>query len=201
MKKLATVEKEWSSKVDGLAATVSAMKVDTDAGYQEVIDYANEVLRPMLVDLDESFDDIIAHAHEGHKKAIAAKAKKGAPIRQALALAEELLDEWEEKRTVVRLELQAKADKIAARLAEAEGGDPSVAIAPAVMSEEVQASGIARKTNWGYRVVDETVVPEAYWTLNHKLIGQVVRREKEKTDIPGIEVTSAASRHFLKKRS
>ena len=48
--------------------------------------------------------------------------------------------------------------------------------------------GVPSRVNWRYRVVDRLQVPEQYWMLNEQMIGADVRRDKDKTNIPGIEV-------------
>ncbi len=50
--------------------------------------------------------------------------------------------------------------------------------------------GVPSRVNWRFRVVDRLQVPEQYWMLNEQMIGADVRRDKDKTNIPGIEVFS-----------
>jgi colicin import membrane protein len=62
----------------------------------------------------------------------------------------------------------------------------------AVQDVKVQAAiptvaGVPSRVNWRYRVVNANLVPDEYWVLNEQKIGADVRRDKEKTNIPGIE--------------
>jgi hypothetical protein len=49
-------------------------------------------------------------------------------------------------------------------------------------------AGVPSRVNWRYRVVNLNLIPEEYWMLNEQKLGADVRRDKEKTSIPGIEV-------------
>jgi hypothetical protein len=49
-------------------------------------------------------------------------------------------------------------------------------------------AGVPSRVNWRFRVVDRLQVPEQYWMLNEQMIGADVRRDKDKTNIPGIEI-------------
>jgi hypothetical protein len=48
-------------------------------------------------------------------------------------------------------------------------------------------SGVPSRINWRYRIVNASLIPDEYWTLDEQKIGAEVRRLKEKTDIPGLE--------------
>lgn len=48
--------------------------------------------------------------------------------------------------------------------------------------------GIASKSNWKWRVKDESKIPKRFWMLDEKKINAVVRAEKKSCEIPGIEV-------------
>jgi len=48
-------------------------------------------------------------------------------------------------------------------------------------------AGVPSRVNWRYRITNENLVPDEYWMLNEQKIGADVRRDKEKTSIPGVE--------------
>jgi len=49
-------------------------------------------------------------------------------------------------------------------------------------------AGVPSRVNWRYRVTNPDLIPERYWVLDHQALGADVRRDKDKTNIPGIEV-------------
>lgn len=69
--------------------------------------------------------------------------------------------------------------------------------APAVKVEQVvpktSASG---RTNWKWRITDASLIPDEYWMLDESMIGALVRSDKDKTAIPGIEAYSDESTNF-----
>lgn len=57
--------------------------------------------------------------------------------------------------------------------------------------------GVSLRTTWTYRVTDLSKVPLAFLTIDHDAVMAVVKRDKDETTIPGVEVyteTSVAAR-------
>lgn len=63
-----------------------------------------------------------------------------------------------------------------------------VAIAPVVESKVEEVSGISKRRDWKFRIINPSDVPREYLMLDEKYIGQIVRASKGKKQIPGIEI-------------
>lgn len=61
---------------------------------------------------------------------------------------------------------------------------------PPVLPSLPKLAGTAFRTNWKFRIVNESLIPSEYWIVDETKIGSVVRAMKEKSNIPGIEVYS-----------
>jgi hypothetical protein len=69
--------------------------------------------------------------------------------------------------------------------------------APAVKVEQaVPKTSASGRTNWKYRITDRSLIPDEFWMLDESMIAQQVRRDKEKTVIPGIEAYPDESTNF-----
>ncbi len=62
------------------------------------------------------------------------------------------------------------------------------AIAPVVESNAVEVSGISKRKNWKFRIINANDIPREYLIPDEKYIGQIVRASKGKKEIPGIEI-------------
>ena len=60
--------------------------------------------------------------------------------------------------------------------------------APVEYIPTARAAGTSVRTNWKWRPVNPSLIPDEWWMLNEKLIGDHVRTYKENASIPGIEV-------------
>jgi len=49
-------------------------------------------------------------------------------------------------------------------------------------------AGVPSRVNWRFRITNPDLIPERYWVLDHQALGADVRRDKDKTNIPGIEI-------------
>ena len=156
------------------------------------------------------FDPIVKKAHEAHKEAKAQKTKVEAPLKEAevlvkgaitkFTIGEELKRRAEEKR--LQEEAKKKKEKeILETAEEAEARGDTIA-SDFAMSEEVDTSNIKVESKvekvagvvitkiWKFEVVDKSLVPDKYMLVDEKTIGQIVRADKERTDVPGIRVYS-----------
>jgi hypothetical protein len=61
---------------------------------------------------------------------------------------------------------------------------PKVTVAPVIPKQE----GIASRTNWKFRIVNESLIPREYLKPDEKKIGEMVRTLAAETKIPGVEV-------------
>lgn len=64
------------------------------------------------------------------------------------------------------------------------------AIAPVVESNAEEVSGISKRKNWKFRIINANDIPREYLIPDEKYIGQIVRASRGKKEIPGIEIYS-----------
>lgn len=83
-----------------------------------------------------------------------------------------------------RLEKQGRTDE-----AEAARTDYSIPVVHVDTKVELEDNTYVKKT-WTFEVTDEAQVPRQYLIPDTKLIGQIVRTQKDKTNIPGVRVFS-----------
>jgi hypothetical protein len=158
----------------------------------------------------EAFDPVVEAAHDAHKKSVAQRAKYMNPLLEAEKDVKAKVglyhSEQERQRRAQERELQqaaaaqaqadaaAQAEQLEAAgesdLAEIVTQEAAVAPAPLVVlpSPVPKVKGIAQKQNWKWRVVDASLVPREFLSINEAAIGAVVRTQKELAKIPGIEV-------------
>ncbi len=63
-----------------------------------------------------------------------------------------------------------------------------VAIAPVVESNAEDVSGISKRRDWKFKILNSDDIPREYMIPDEKYIGQIVRASKGKKQIPGIEI-------------
>ena len=164
-------------------------------------------IKGLQKEINAVFDPIIKTAHIAHKEAKSQKTKVEAPLKEAEALVKgamtKFTQEEERKRLVEEKRLQEEAKKKAeeeilatAEEAEARGDDMATDFA---LSEEVDTShikveskvekvaGVVVTKIWKWRIKDKSLIPKEFWILDEKRIGQRVRADKEKSNIPGVE--------------
>lgn len=146
------------------------------------------------------FAPIVKKAHEAHKEAKATQKKYIEPIDEAERIVLNKCKAYEDEQEKIRLAEQKKAQEEAeqkvkdeAEFAEAHGLDedhaepppspPKVKIKPKVD----KVSGIGIRRTWKFDVIDETKVPREYLKLDLVKIGEIVRKNKDKTNIPGVK--------------
>lgn len=156
---------------------------------------------------DKRFDPIIKKAHEAHKEAI----KQKSEVDEPLAIAQRILAgkikgyddklererREEQRRREEELRKQEEERKLQEAVAAEEAGEQEraeaiiekpVEVTPVTVQKDTpKVQGMHFRTNWRFRVVDETKVPRQYLVLDMSKIGKEVRDKKDKTDIPGIE--------------
>ncbi len=93
------------------------------------------------------------------------------------------------KREAEALRMQnLAAEKEAKRLAAEEEARNRVVEDVQVKPNIPSVAGVPSRVNWRWKPVNPSEIPDQYWILYDQLIGQVVRRDKDKTNLPGIEV-------------
>jgi len=165
--------------------------------------------------VEEVFDPIVSKAHAAHKEAVAQKKKFMDPLLQAETsvkgkvsiyrmeedrnrraeeqrLAEIARKEAEERALAEAAQLEASGEK---ELAEMVLETAAEAPAPVVVIESFvpKQAGVSGRTNWKYRIVNESLIPREFLSVDPVKIGAVVRSQKGMTKIPGIEVYSEES--------
>ncbi len=95
--------------------------------------------------------------------------------------------EWEERRA--REEAESKIAK-AVNFEEAQPFVEAIEAQPAPVTKPLDpvTQGVFFRDNWKFRVVDFDRIPRTYLKPDDTMIGECVRKMKDKTDIPGIEV-------------
>ena len=157
----------------------------------------------------ETFDPIVQKAHAAWKEAIAQRDKFLKPLEQAEVDVKRKVTMWrvEEERKrreeEARLSAIAKAEAEERALAEAaaleangekeladmvlqeaaEAPPPIVVAPPTVPKQE----GIAKKTTWKFRIVNEALIPREFMSPDEVKIGAIVRTQKNLTKIPGVQ--------------
>lgn len=136
----------------------------------------------------------------------AAKAEQERLEAQARAEAKRLFDEAEAKRKAAEAapapadfldaldaeestaHAKAEADRLyqeaQAKVREAR----SIEVLPEVIVPKVSAAGTSVRKNWKFKIVDASAIPREYLIPDEKRIGEIVRANKDATDIPGIAV-------------
>lgn len=201
-------------QVVSMQQTVDSLKIMNAEQYVR----AGEVSKGIAAlskEVANTFDPIIAKAHAAHKEACEQKRKVLAPLEDnqkkvdTLILAWDREQERQRREDEERLAAQAKkeADDRAIREAqelqaqgEHELADVVIenqAAAPApvvsIASSVPKIQGIAKRTNWRWRVKNAALIPREYLQPNEIAINGVVRSLKDKTVIPGIEIYSEDS--------
>lgn len=160
----------------------------------------------LLKEIDDFCDPNIKRWHEGHKQALADKKKYYDLPQQAKKLLskriaefqynerkrveeenrkreEELRKQEEERQLALAEELE-----IDGRTAEAQEIIDRPIITPVIKEEAPKINGVKIRDNWKFKIIDVNLIPKEYLIPDEKLIGQIVRRDKDKTNIQGIKV-------------
>lgn len=120
------------------------------------------------------------------QRRIADEARRAAE-QKAREEAERLRREQEEAAIAKAAALEAEGRHVAARIALQEADKHVQAVAPEPIVEQ-KVAGISLRDNWKWRVVDENAVPREFLQINESMVGAIVRSQKERTRIAGIEV-------------
>jgi hypothetical protein len=163
----------------------------------------------------ETFDPIVQKAHAAWKEAIAQREKFLKPLDQAEMDVKRKVTVWrmeeDRKRRLEeeRLSEIARKEREEAAIAEAAAleANGEKELADMVMQEAAEApapivvamstvpwqEGIAKKTTWKFRIVNEALIPREYLSPDEVKIGAIVRSQKNMTKIPGVQAYSEES--------
>ena len=130
-------------------------------------------------------------ALEAEHKKICEPSKRAAKETKAAAdaLFRDALDDLRTAEQVLRRQIAAYHDQLQVERNRAlrEAASTGTVVAPAPV---VEIAGVTTRTYWHWRVTDPDTVPREYLTIDDAKIGAIVRRDKDKTSIPGIEAYS-----------
>lgn len=159
--------------------------------------------------VNETFDPIVQKAHAAWQEAINQRKKFMTPLEMAELNVKTKVSQWrideERKRREEEDRLQANAKREADERAIAEAQsledngekelaamvleEAAAAPAPVVVAPSTvpKQDGIAKKTTWKFRIVNEELIPREYMVPSEMKIGAVVRSQKQLTKIPGVQ--------------
>lgn len=166
------------------------------------------VIKDIRKEIDATFDPIIKKAHETHKEAVAQKKKVDAPLVEAEGIIKPRIAAYMAEQERIRREEEARLREIARkeeeerRLLEAiaaeESGQKEEAtaileepayVAPVIVPKTTpKVQGISMQKRWTFRIVNPSLIPREYLTIDEQKIGAVVRALKDQASIPGVEV-------------
>lgn len=81
-----------------------------------------------------------------------------------------------------RAEAKAKAEKLQAEAV------ATTAMTPTVESKVEDISGISKRRDWKFEIIDASQIPREYMIPDEKYIGLIVRASKGKKEIPGVKI-------------
>jgi len=168
-------------------------------------------VRELIKQINDTFDPDIKRWHEGHKSALATKKKVLGDLPAADGILVLLIAKWEMEQRRIREEADRKALEEArkreeeARLALAveakkQGATEEtvqeivntpmpIQVTPTAPSfQRAVGIGASRKPVYRWRVINESVIPREYLSLNEVKINGVVRAMGATAKIAGIEV-------------
>jgi len=99
-----------------------------------------------------------------------------------------LIAEQEARALEVAAKLEAEGKHVQAQVALQEAAKPIAPVVVAPTPQAARVAGIHLRDDWKWRVLDEAAVPREFLQINESMIGAIVRNQKDKTKIAGIEV-------------
>ncbi|MCC6797688.1 MAG: hypothetical protein IT366_21425 [Candidatus Hydrogenedentes bacterium] len=150
---------------------------------------AATTLRNKLLDFEADVKGLNQRlgAYLAEQRRIADEARRAAE-QKAREEAERLRREQEEAALAKAAALEAEGRHVAATLALHEAEKPVPVVKPEPVMEAPKVAGISLRDNWKWRVVNEAAVPREFLQINESMIGAIVRSQKDRANIPGIEI-------------
>lgn len=173
--------------------------------------------REVMKAIDEGYDSIIANFHKGHKDAVAKKKSYYDPVESATRYLKSIMSEYdlmeERKRKAEqdRLEAIARKEEEERRILEAIAAEEAmkargatkeevaqetaailetpVTVAPVVIPKATPklAGGPVFQKRWDFEVVNASLIPRQYLSVDLVKIRQVVTALKGQANIPGVK--------------
>jgi reverse gyrase len=165
-------------------------------------------IKALKANIQEYFKPLKDAANKAHKAITQREAEELAKLAPAMEHLSNTMSTWNQEqdrlRRIEQARLEADARKLEEdrRIAEAllaeKAGDkaeaeailsaPVIVAPPIVQSAVPKVAGLAMRSTWKYRIVNEALIPREYLTIDAVKIGGVVRALKGNAKIPGIEV-------------
>ena len=202
------IEVYQNQGVDVLKQAETIEVVDQDS--YDVAGAFVKSIKPLEKGIVEYFKKPKKKTDEAHKEICDLEKKALKPVKAALTLFNGKMTMWysEEQRRVQVKEDELRREAIRQQEEEklkkaeelAESGDEEAAeevlaepiVEPVFKPQKVEKpKGISYRDNWKFRIVAESSIPRLYLMPDERMIGSIVRNDKDKTNIPGIEVYNA----------
>ena len=208
--------KEVGNRAVSILDTAKTVKV-VDPETYTAAGFIWKSLKDMMKEVDEAWDKNIKLWHEGHKNALADKARYYQPLDTASRTVKKLMSDYNLAQERIRIAEQRRLEEIALKAeeerllqeaivteAEARASGASkeeaaqeaaaiiekpVYVPPIIIPKEVpKVTGMSFRTIWKFRIIDIAKIPREYLEPDMVKIGGVVRALKGQTNIPGIRV-------------
>lgn len=128
------------------------------------------------------FDPMRKAAKASYDEVLAQQKTYLAPLGAAKAVLRQKMVAWDQEQERKRRAMEVKVKE--------ESG--TVVDIPKPKAPE----GVQRRQNWQWKLVDVTLLPDAYKMPNEQMITAEVKKNKDKTQIPGVEVYDAGTIAF-----
>ena len=208
--------KEVGNRAVSILDTAKTVKV-VDPETYTAAGFIWKSLKDMMKEVDEAWDKNIKLWHEGHKNALADKARYYQPLDTASRTVKKLMSDYDLAQERIRIAEQRRLEEIALKaeeerllqeaiLAEAEARasgaskeeaaqeaaaiiEKPVYVPPVILPKETpKVMGMSFRTIWKFRIIDIAKIPREYLEPDMVKIGGVVRSLKGQTNISGIRV-------------
>lgn len=150
-------------------------KADAKMAHKSICDLENELVEPYeRIEREILKPAISAYNQEQDRK------RRAEEDRQR--------EEQRKKAEDERIKIAAQLEKDGENEAAEELIDAPIETPAVVIPKEEAPSGISYRDVWKFQVVDDSLVPREYMTIDEKKIGGVVRALKGETNIKGVRV-------------
>lgn len=186
---------------------ILALKVVDNDSYLKAGHYV-DLRKALKKEIKDKLDPICDATNKAHKKATAFRKEQLDKLIPADKYLDNQMTTWnveqerlrkiEEDRLRREAEKKAEEQQLAdAMEAEAQGADEEaeailnepVQVAPPIVEKTVpKVSGQTMTTTWRYKVTDQNKIPRQYMIPDEKALNALVKAQKDRTNIPGIEV-------------
>jgi hypothetical protein len=197
-----TLEVQGTELLDR-AKTVTA--ITTRDQYEAAVELVKDLKRMQKAVFDHH-EPMRIKAQETKDAVLAARDKLLKPLERAERFikglggvflnAEELARKQEEARLLGERRRQEEEARLAQAGALEDAGEHEAAaavishpinVAPAVL-ERPKVDGVSTPRRWKYRITNMDLIPDVWWSLDEKRLGEYVRSVGDQASIPGIEV-------------